>query len=202
MRSHFPTRLPIFHRNFPFSVCLCIHVFLNLLIGGFICLYPYLFISLLFISLLLFIYSFILLFIYSFFIIIHLFIYLYICNIPWSPVIILNVRWFLCFLRIGFEDWAFNVLYFESDRYLVIQHRVCFHRICQTIIQLPRIVWSSINRCHQDEWDTWPASKRYTHFGGGYVHFAQRYWHPVWVHKGSTLSCNTNEKPNRGVSVQ
>jgi hypothetical protein len=84
----------------------------------------------------------------------------------------------------------------------VTRHRICFHRTRQTIIQLPRIVWSSTNRCHQKDWDIWPASKRHTHFGGGSVHFAQKYWHPVRVHKGSTPLCNTNEKPNRDCSVQ
>jgi hypothetical protein len=38
-----------------------------------------------------------------------------------------------------------------------------------------------------------PASKRYTHFGEGSVHFVQKYWHPVRVHKGSALLCNTNK---------
>jgi hypothetical protein len=37
-------------------------------------------------------------------------------------------------------------------------------------------------------------------FWRGSVHFAQKYWHPVRVHKGSTLSCNTNE--NRAVVFQ
>jgi hypothetical protein len=76
----------------------------------------------------------------------------------------------------------------------VIRHRICFHRTRQTIIQLPLIVWSSTNRCHQEDWDIRLASKRYTHFWGGSVHFAEKYYHPIRVHKGSTLSCNTNEK--------
>jgi hypothetical protein len=82
----------------------------------------------------------------------------------------------------------------------VIRHRICFHRTRQIILQLPQIVWSSANRCHQGNWDTWPASKRYPHFGGGSVHCAQKYWHPVRVHKGSTLPCTTNE--NRTVVFQ
>jgi hypothetical protein len=66
----------------------------------------------------------------------------------------------------------------------VIRHLICFHRTRQTIIQLPRIVWSSADPCHQEDWDTWPASRRYTHFGGEFVHFAQKYWHPVRFIKG------------------
>jgi hypothetical protein len=84
----------------------------------------------------------------------------------------------------------------------VIRYHICFHRTRQTIIQLPRIVWSSGNRCHQEDWDVWLASKQYTHFGVWFVAFAHKYWHPVRVHKGSMLLCNTNEKPNSGFSVQ
>jgi hypothetical protein len=84
----------------------------------------------------------------------------------------------------------------------VIRHRIFLHRTRQIIIQLPRIVWNSANRCHQEDWDIWPASKRHTYFGGSSVHFAQQYWHPVRVHQESTLSCNTNGKPNNGFSVQ
>jgi hypothetical protein len=84
----------------------------------------------------------------------------------------------------------------------VIRNRICFHRTRQGIIQWPQIVWSSANRCRQEDWDTWPVSKQYTHFGGGSVHFAQKYWLPVRVQKGSVLSCNTNKKRNSGFSVQ
>jgi hypothetical protein len=82
----------------------------------------------------------------------------------------------------------------------VRRYRICFHRNRQTIVQLPRIVWSSASRCHQEDWDTWSASKRHTHFGEGSVHFAQKYWHPVRVHKGSALLCN--KKENRTVVFQ
>jgi hypothetical protein len=51
-----------------------------------------------------------------------------------------------------------------------------------------------------EDWDTWPAFKRYTHFGGGSIPFAQKYWHSVWAHKGPTPSCSTNE--NRTVIFQ
>jgi hypothetical protein len=76
----------------------------------------------------------------------------------------------------------------------VIWFRIYFHRTRQTSSQLPRVAWSSENRCYSEDWDIWPASKRYTHFGGGLVHFTQKYWRPVRVHEGSTLSCNANEK--------
>jgi hypothetical protein len=91
---------------------------------------------------------------------------------------------------------------FEKPGVSVIRHRICFRRTCQSIIQLPWIVWSSVNRCHQEDWDSWPASKRCTPFGGGSVHSAQKYWHPVRVHKKPRLSYNKNEKPNSSFSVQ
>jgi hypothetical protein len=78
----------------------------------------------------------------------------------------------------------------------VIRRSIYFHRIRQTIIQWSRIVYSSTNRCNQKGWDTWLASKRHTHLGGGFVHFAQKYWLSVRVQKESTLLYSINKKPN------
>jgi hypothetical protein len=48
----------------------------------------------------------------------------------------------------------------------VIRHHICFHPIHQTIIQLPRIAWSSVNRFHQEDWYIWLAFKQYTYLEG------------------------------------
>jgi hypothetical protein len=61
---------------------------------------------------------------------------------------------------------------------------------------LPEVQQSDVIK--QIETPDLPLNDIYIHFGGGSVHFAQKYWDPVRVHKESTLSCNTNEKPNSG----
>jgi hypothetical protein len=41
-----------------------------------------------------------------------------------------------------------------------IRHCICSHGTRQTIIQLPRIIWNSVNQCHQENWDIWLASEQ------------------------------------------